>query len=190
MRVAVFVPLVASIAASFAWTKGYLAATGWLSWLESLPLELRYATSAGHRILGVHATPGQDDGEGVHPGRSNAELEDLVAGSDADLVLVGHTHEPMARRVGDVLVVNVGSVGNPVAGDTRASYALLELTSSGIDVLLRRVGYDLPAFEEAVRRSGHPATDYILTHSQGEQPGRPPHPDHTPYGARVRFVPL
>lgn len=185
------VPLVAAMAASFAWTKGYLAATGWLSWLEALPLELRHTAPAGHRILGVHASPGQDDGEGVHPGRSDAELARSVAGCDADLVLVGHTHEAMARRVGDVLVVNVGSVGNPVTRDPRASYALLDLGSSEPEITLRRVGYDVSAFEEAVRRSGHPATDYILAHSRGEKPGKAPHPDHTPaaHGARARLGP-
>ena len=181
------VPLLADIEASFAWTKGYLSGRGWLGWLEALPLELRHTMPSGHHVLGVHAAPGTDDGEGVHPGRSDEELHELVAACDADVVLVGHTHEPLARRIGEVLVVNVGSVGNPVTHDTRASYALLECTDSMLEITHRRVGYDLAAFEEDVRRSRHPAAGYILARARGEVAGRPPHPDHVAvaHGARV-----
>ena len=181
------VPLLADIEASFAWTKGYLTASGWLDWLEALPLELRNATPSGHRVLGVHASPGSDDGEGIHPGRSDEGLHGLVGACDADVVLVGHTHEPLARRIGEVLVVNVGSVGNPVTRDTRASYALLECTDSTLEITHRRVDYDIASFEQDVRRSRHPAAAYILAHTRGEVPGRPPHPDHVAvaHGARV-----
>ena len=63
----------AGIAASLAWTRGFVTATGWFDWLAQLPLEIRTGAPNGTRILAVHASPGQDDGEGVHPGRSNAE---------------------------------------------------------------------------------------------------------------------
>jgi predicted phosphodiesterase len=183
------VPLFANIAASFAWTKGYLSARGWLEWLDGLPLERRWTARSGHCVLGVHASPGRDDGEGVHPGRSDDDLRGLVASSEADVVLVGHTHEPMARTVEGVLVANVGSVGNPVTADTRASYALMECTDSTLEITHRRVGYDLAAFEDTVRRSRHPAAGYILAHARGEVAGRPPHPHHRPaaVGTRVRL---
>ncbi|HEX6315749.1 MAG TPA: metallophosphoesterase family protein [Gemmatimonadaceae bacterium] len=170
----------AGMAASFAWTAGHLVALGWLEWLADLPLEIRHTTPEGARLLAVHACPGTDDGEGVHPGRSNDELRALLAGCDADLVFVGHTHEPMVRRVGDVLVVNTGSVSNPRAPDLRASWVLLESSASGIDCEHRRVPYDHAAFAASVQRSRHPAADFILSHQRGERPGFSPHADHTP----------
>ena len=45
------------------------------------------------------------------------ELEQI----NADVLLVGHSHVPFVRRVGDKLVVNPGSVGQPRSGDAQAS---------------------------------------------------------------------
>ena len=168
----------ARIAASFAWTRGYVTGRGWFDWLERLPLEIG-RDIAGVRIVAVHAAPGTDDGEGVHPGCGNAELAGLLAGTDADVVFVGHTHEPMARRVGGQLVVNLGSVSNPRAPDLRASYVLLEAAGAGVVFEHRRVAYDHAGFCESVRRSRHPAADFILKHQRGGMRARPPHGDHT-----------
>jgi putative phosphoesterase len=178
----------AAVAASFAWTRGYVTGRGWLDWLARLPLEHRFTTPSGVRLLAVHAAPGTDDGEGVHPGRSDAELAALVADADADVVLVGHTHEPMARRVGGRVVVNLGSVSNPLGPDLRASWVLLEVTAAGVELEHRRVAYDHGAFVDTVHRSRHPAAEFILSHWRGERPGRPPHADHRPVvpGERVR----
>jgi diadenosine tetraphosphatase ApaH/serine/threonine PP2A family protein phosphatase len=124
----------------------------------------------------------------VHPGRSDAELGALLAGVDAEVVVVGHTHEAMVRRVGGRVVVNVGSVSNPRAPDLRASYALLEVTPAGVAIAPRRVAYDHQAFAAAVRRSRHPAAGFILRHQRGELPARPPHADHTPTVPGERVV--
>lgn len=80
---------------------------------------------------------------------------DLVGGCDAELVFVGHTHRPSDRRAGDVRVVNVGSVSNPLPGesDVRASYALLEADCAGHRVTLHRVGYDAEAVVRAIGAS-------------------------------------
>jgi len=180
------VPAYASIAASFAWTRGFLTAAGWLDWLDRLPLEYRFRAPSGQRILAVHAAPGTDDGVGVHPGRSNAELEALLRGTEEDIVIVGHTHEPMIRHVGRTVIVNTGSVSNPRAPDLRASYVVMESGEAGIDIEHRRVEWDHARFEEAVRAARHPAEAFILSHIRGEIPGRPAHPDHAPL-ARTRI---
>jgi predicted phosphodiesterase len=181
------IPVYAEIAASFAWTRGYLTASRWLDWLGRLPLEMRLTAPGGARILAVHAAPGTDDGEGVHPGRSNADLATMFGGCAADIVFVGHTHEPMVRRLTDVLIVNLGSVSNPRAPDLRASYVVLELTSSEVTFELRRVAYDHQSFMEAVRRSRHPSAEFILSHQLGEERARTPHEEHTPAVPGERF---
>jgi putative phosphoesterase len=161
------VPLYAGIAASFAWTQGCLTGTGWLKTLEQLPLEIRFDAPDGTRILAVHAAPGTDDGAGVHSGRTDAELATLFEGCDADIVFVGHTHEPLVRHVGDRTVVNLGSVSNPRPADIRASYVVLELTTSSVEFTHRRVAYDYDAFADSVRASRHPSSDFILGHFHG-----------------------
>lgn len=167
----------AQVEASFSWTRGYVSAAGWFEWLQELPLETRMDLPDGTRLLGVHASPGTDDGEGIHPGQSTSEVAPLLAGCDADLVCVGHTHEPLLRRVGEVRVVNLGSVSNPFAPDLRASYALLDASRSETRIEHRRVAYDHDAFIEAVRSSRHPAAEFILHFQRGEKSARRRHPD-------------
>jgi predicted phosphodiesterase len=47
-------------------------------------------------------------------------------GIEADFVLLGHTHEPFKRRIGDKWVVNPGSLGQPKGNGPMASYAVWE----------------------------------------------------------------
>jgi predicted phosphodiesterase len=170
----------AGIAASLAWTRGFVTASGWFDWLAALPLTHRYTAPNGIRILAVHAAPGTDDGEGIHAGRSNAELADLINGCNADLIFVGHTHESLVRCVGSMLVANLGSVSNPRSDDLRASYVLLDVTATAVSFVHRRVAYDYGAFAEAVRLSRHPSASFIMSYQLGEQSGRSPHADHVP----------
>jgi putative phosphoesterase len=170
------VSLFARVAASFAWTRGFVTAAGWLEWLEGLPLEARLTLPDGSRLLGVHASPGLDDGEGIHPGQSPSELARLLAGCGAEIVCAGHTHQPLHCLVGDVRVVNPGSVSNPIAPDLRASYAMLHATADGTRVEHRRVSYDRTAFIEAVRKARHPDAEFILDFQRGKKLGRSPHP--------------
>lgn len=48
---------------------------------------------------------------------------DLV---NADVLLVGHTHTPFIRRIGNKVVVNPGSLGQPKTGSPEARYATWE----------------------------------------------------------------
>ncbi len=61
------------------------------------------------------------------------------------LLFVGHTHKPFVRQVGQLQVVNPGSLGMPVDGDPRGCYAILDDGRIG----LKRVEYDI---ESAVKR--------------------------------------
>lgn len=173
------VSLHARVTASFAWTRGFITAHGWYDWLAALPLDTRLVLPDGSRLLGVHASPGTDDGEGLHPGQSGADLAQRIAGCDADIVCAGHTHQPFRCRVGGVEVVNLGSVGNPRAPDLRASYVVLDASREGTRIEHRRVAYDHAAFVRDVQRTRHPEMEFILNFQRGKVPGRSPHPDHS-----------
>jgi hypothetical protein len=123
----------------------------------------------GTDVLGVHASPGRDDGEGITPHRDERELRRELAGAGAHLVFAGHTHQPTDRVVAGIRAVNLGSVSNPITDDLRASYVILHADRHRHDVEHRRVSYDHGAFLEAVARSGHPASDYIASFQRGEQ---------------------
>lgn len=172
--------LFATVEGSFAWTRGALASHGWLDWLAELPLETRISLPDGTRVLGVHASPGRDDGAGITPDRPEPELQAALVGAAADMVCAGHTHRPTDRRVDTLHAINLGSVSNPITDDLRASYVIIHADRQGHKVEHRRVGYDHAAVLERIARSGHPSAEYLASFQRGEniqftarQPGAP-----------------
>jgi predicted phosphodiesterase len=165
--------LFTAVESSFSWTRGALASHGWLPWLEELPLDTREELADGTRLLGVHASPGRDDGPGITPHRPAGELQADLAGAGADIVVAGHTHQPTDRRVGGVRAVNAGSVSNPITDDLRAGYVIVHADRHGHRVEHRRVAYDRDAFLRRVGESGHPQHDFIASFQRGEQVRHP-----------------
>jgi putative phosphoesterase len=102
----------------------------------------RTLTLDGLLFFLVHATP-RDPLDEHAPADVDFWLRRLD-GVEAQFICVGHTHVPYVLPVGDKLVVNPGSVGLPLDGDPRASYAVI---TNG-EVELRRVDYPV---EQAVR---------------------------------------
>ena len=138
---------------SFSWTRGYLSAVGWLDWFTHLPLEVHLTLPDGTRMLGVHASPGRDDGPGIEPWHSDGELEQRLASCQADVVIVGHTHVPLDRQVGKIRAINLGSVSNPVTPGLQATYVLLDTDVQGYRVEWRCVDYDREAVIKAIEHS-------------------------------------
>lgn len=109
--------------------------------LCALPISKR-VTLENARFLMVHATP-RDPMDGYAIADADSWSRHLQ-GIDANVVCVGHTHHPYVLEVGDKLVINPGSVGQPRDGDPRASYAIIENQR----VELKRIEYPV---EETVR---------------------------------------
>ena len=153
---------------AFAWSQGVITGAGLLDWFERLPMEQRLTLPDGTRLLGVHASPGRDDGPGLTAEQSDAEIGASLDGCDAELVVAGHTHRPIDRRVGDVHVVNLGSVSlPPTPDDLRASYVLLDASEDGYRVEHRRVDYDRDAVIEHGRRVRYPGTEFVASILRG-----------------------
>lgn len=150
-----------------AWTRAVITQAGLdhLDWLKGLPLEARQSLPDGTRVLLVHAAPGRDDGPGPLPSASDDELRAMLAGCDADLVIVGHTHTPLDRTVDGIRVINSGSVSNPPMADKRAKWLLLEADgSSGYRIERHLVAYDRDAYLQALVDIEHPARTRIWQH--------------------------
>ncbi|MEA3076964.1 MAG: hypothetical protein QOF60_1872 [Actinomycetota bacterium] len=166
------VELHATIHASFSWTAAYLEGRdrGWRQWLADLPDEQRTQLPDGTRVLGVHASPKSDDGPGINPYIPAAVLDPLLDGSDADLVVAGHTHVPTDRTAcdGRIRAVNLGSVSNPITPDLRACYVVIDADEHGHRVQHRRVAYDHDAVLARIAASSHPAADYISSFQRGD----------------------
>jgi putative phosphoesterase len=96
-------------------------------WLASRPASIAFE-AAGRRVLLVHSTPWPSRHAYVPPNHRDFSR---FAEPDADIVLYGHTHMPVAQETGGVLVVNPGSVGEgrPTTAGFVRSCAVLDLTS-------------------------------------------------------------
>jgi putative phosphoesterase len=120
-----------------------------LRYLSQLPMS-QWLTLDDTRFLLVHATP-RDPLDEYAPADVEywqRRLQDI----DADVICVGHTHQAYVLEVGDKLVINPGSLGQPRDGDPRASYAVIE----DYKVELKRLEYPIEDTVRVIQESGLP----------------------------------
>jgi putative phosphoesterase len=125
--------------------------------LYGWPATTRMVVEGLGRVLFCHATP-RNDTEIFTRLTSEDILVAVFANTQADLVICGHTHMQFDRRIGDIRVINAGSIGMPF-GEPGAYWLLLEPEPS-----LRRTAYG--GADAAARIS---ATDYPLAGEFAEQ---------------------
>lgn len=118
-------------------------------YLARLPIT-RMITLDGTRFLLVHATPRDPLDEYGPPEEQfwKRRLENV----DADVICVGHTHQQFVLEVGNKLVINPGSVGQPRDGDPRLAYAILE----GKRLELKRLEYPVEETVQVIEQSELP----------------------------------
>jgi len=151
------------------WAQGALIASGWMNWMTGLPLERRTTLPDGTRVLLVHASPGTDDGDGIVPTMTDAEIAQAIEGSNADLIFTGHTHWQMDVTVNGVRVVNLGSVSVPWGPDLRASYYLIDANEKGHTLTHRLVTYDTAAVIAQLQRLNYPGISMLVPRFRGER---------------------
>jgi putative phosphoesterase len=123
-----------------------------LRYLGRLPVT-RTVSLGNANFLLVHASPRDplDEYAPADPDFWARRLQNV----EVDVVCVGHTHHPYVLEVGDKLVINPGSVGQPRDGDPRASYAIIE----NFRVELKRIEYPIERTLEVIGASALPDTD-------------------------------
>lgn len=107
-----------------------------MDWLKNLPEFLELGLS-GKLFRVYHGSPWNYLEGYIYPDYDSFSRFDNI---EADFVILGHTHYPMIKHVGEKIIINPGSCGQPRDYDPRASYALLD-TESG-EVNIRRISYD------------------------------------------------
>ncbi len=99
------------------WERGELA-EGDLDWLQSLPLAV---TVDG--VLYCHAAP--DDNTPITTAVTPDDAIRQTFDGHAGTIVIGHTHHQFDRRVGDLRIVNAGSVGMAYEGDVAAYWTMV-----------------------------------------------------------------
>lgn len=126
-----------------------------IEWLSGLP------TSIGFRVedvdvLVVHGSP-ESDQDNLYPSITPMALKSLTGGLQAHLLICGHTHIPFTKRLGHHYLINCGSVGRPVDGDTRGSFALVDFPGGGIlKAKIIRFRYEMDSMLEDLTARGVP----------------------------------
>ena len=101
-----------------------------IKFLKELPTQ-KELTIDGIKILMVHGSPRRNN-EDIMPTTPLEEVEKMISGVDADLILCGHTHIPCGFQTNTKqTVVNDGSVGRPFTKNPEACYAVITTKSSG-----------------------------------------------------------
>ncbi|MEX2534841.1 MAG: metallophosphoesterase family protein [Trueperaceae bacterium] len=135
-----------------AWCARQLERDGWINRLRELPMTYRAELPDAPQVLIAHGSP-RHYREGYSRLLSDEDIEQIASEYGAELLVGSHTHIPMRRRHGNIMVLNSGAVGAPFNGDPRAQYLLLTLTTNGWQPEFRKVPYDrersLRAFEES-----------------------------------------
>ena len=109
-------------------------------------------------VLFCHATP-RDDNEIFTRLTPEERLLPIFEGLDVSTVVCGHTHMQFDRMIGNIRVVNAGSVGMPF-GEPGADWLRLEA-----DVQLQHTPYDLTKAAERIRKTNYPqAQEFAANH--------------------------
>jgi putative phosphoesterase len=159
-------------AAAFPWFQdgipdAYEAAAEWardqigddgIDYLRRLPSERRLRVG-DDLVLFCHASPGSlTDGLGTD--LDAVVTMERVSGTDAKVIVCGHTHMPEVREVGWRTIVNDGSAGYVFDGDATASWALIEIDEGIVKAEIHRTSYDVMAASNAVAARGLPGDVY------------------------------
>ena len=126
-----------------------------IEWLTSLPDTLEYETDEG-RILICHGSPWEND-EYVYPDSSD-ESFDRYANLNVSWVIQGHTHYSMFKQIGNITLINPGSVGQPRNKKPGAHWALLDTKLNKVNFFCEQ--YDIKKVVEESRKR-HPRIPYL-----------------------------
>jgi predicted phosphodiesterase len=120
---------------------------GWRMRIGMWPdtVSLRFSDAPPIRVW--HGRP-NDPWHGILPG------DEVALDSVEESVLItGHTHVPLDFPHEGKRIVNPGSVGVPLDGDRRASYARFDAVEGNWRITHRRVEYDVAKLEAAFERT-------------------------------------
>ena len=112
--------------------------------LKRLPTHVRIPLEDGKELLLVHGSPSDPTVE-MSDDLTDEEMNALIGDDPADVIVCGMSHVPFDRALGDIRIINVGSVGEaPVGGHENVAHATwIESSPMGITVKQVRVPYEI-----------------------------------------------
>jgi len=122
-----------------------------IEWMQSLPLSAEL-----DGVLYCHAAP-DDDMPITTADTDDAIVPETFAGTTGT-VMIGHTHHQFDRQIGDLRIVNAGSVGMPYEGEVAAFWTLVV---DG-EPEFRKTPFDIDRAVRELRASGWPQVEEFI----------------------------
>lgn len=142
------------------------------SFLRNLPAQKEVEIN-GIKILLVHGSPRKNN-ENIFCDLKIEEVEEMIAGTDADIIFCGHTHVPCGYQTNTKqTVVNVGSVGRPFSEEPKSCYAILEIDNGEFSIKHNFVDYDYKTAAAILKERGFDGADKLaqmLIHATSRYP--------------------
>ncbi len=131
--------------------------------LAGWPGTIRIEVQGFGTVLFCHATP-RNDTDVITRLTPEENLLPMFKHLEVSAVVCGHTHMQFDRTVGQIRVLNAGSVGMPVGAP--GAYWLLFSPSAG----LQHTTYDLLKAAERIRKTKYPQAQEFAMHSVLQPP--------------------
>lgn len=126
----------------------------------------------GVKVLMVHGSPRKNN-ENIMPEMPLLEVEKMLEGTTADLILCGHTHIPCGYQTSKrQTLVNVGSVGRPMTIEPKACYVLANFENGGFSIEHRFVDYDRETAASIMKMRGFEGCEVLAQMLLKPQPSK------------------
>jgi putative phosphoesterase len=150
------------------WCRGRMGADD-LDFIRSFSPMIELPLEGGLRLLLYHGSPRSfmDDILSATP---SDEVDRMLDGKIAPVMAGGHTHIPMLRRHGDIMMINPGSVGFPfreyAAGKApvildHAEFAIVESEGTAVSAGFHHVPVDKNGLFKSMSASDNPLRDLL-----------------------------
>jgi predicted phosphodiesterase len=134
-----------------------------LARIAAWPATVELGVAGLGTVLFCHGTPSSDTAI-LTPATPDTDVAAVLAGVEAEVVVCGHTHVQYHRNVGEMRVVNAGSVGMPYEGSPDARWALVG--DDGVELV--STPYDAEAALELLSSKGCPSLEWFSRPLRGE----------------------
>lgn len=128
--------------------------------LGNLPVQKQIIIE-GLEVLLVHGSPRRND-ENILPNLPEESIEEILAGTKADIIFCGHTHMPCEYKTkNDQIIVNDGSVGRPFTEDPQACYVVADFNDGKFEFMHKFLDYDKQAAADILAKRGFEGADKL-----------------------------
>lgn len=134
------------------WTRDHITDEN-LEFLNSLP-NFKPLLLDKFKVFICHGSPRDYLDDYIYPNASEDLLKEFLEKTEANVVVVGHTHVSFYKEIGVRLFLNAGSVGQPRDGNEKACYVYMDTDRN--EIKTNRVGYDIDKVNVRIKNSRLP----------------------------------